>query len=288
MIKATSPLTALEQCKLENLIIVVQNGKKVFLEVGRALSEIRDENLWAPSHATFAEFAREQFGFDRSYASRLIKASKTAAALPIGTLTPKTESVLRELARIKDETERNELWGLLCQQAAPDAPTTKMVRLAVDNRVLIPGLPTNPRHLAEIEKLPANRRKECWRQIESLTTGDDGQKLTIKLVRETVAEWMQESKAPAPGEGMSFDSDATEEVEAEDKGPRLPPISRPIEENPAETADRIARSTVYTMNRDWRLVPIAFRERFYDSVVAAVAVFERELYPDGDSEADDA
>jgi hypothetical protein len=100
-------LTAVERSRLSELEAVVERGRQVFVEVGNALMEIRDERLYRLSHGTFEEYCRERWGFVASRARQLIAAAEsvtvvTAAGLP----APANERQARELVPLlADEDE---------------------------------------------------------------------------------------------------------------------------------------------------------------------------------------
>jgi hypothetical protein len=125
--------TRTEEIKRENLIERVNAGKKTFIKVGEALKQLRDERLYRNTHDTFEDFCRELWGFDKSYANRLIKAAKVESAVPIGP-KPKSEAVCRELGRIEDSVERNSVWALTVARYG-ESPTAAQVRELVDEHL---------------------------------------------------------------------------------------------------------------------------------------------------------
>lgn len=137
-----SNLTPVERCKLENLTLVIREKKRVFVEVGRALMQIRDERLYREQYSSFEDFCRAEFDFDRTYASRPIKAAKTDELLPIGNKVP-NEAIARELGRLPED-ERAEVWEQATTLAKPDEPTAQLVRRIVDNRLNVVDAPVRP------------------------------------------------------------------------------------------------------------------------------------------------
>lgn len=67
-------LTPAESVRLVELERVIERGKTTFVEVGKALEEIRDQKLYKPKQ-TFEEYCQERWGFTRMHASRLIMAA---------------------------------------------------------------------------------------------------------------------------------------------------------------------------------------------------------------------
>lgn len=68
-------LNVVERRSLENLEKVSERGVESFLATGSALKEIRDQRLYQEDHKTFESYLKTKWGFDRSYANRLIDAS---------------------------------------------------------------------------------------------------------------------------------------------------------------------------------------------------------------------
>ena len=109
-------LTLPEQGRLESLETIIEGGLRTFVEVGSALSDIRDNRLYRASHGTFEEYCRERWGMQRAHAYRLIDAAQVSVNLsPIGDI-PKTESVARPLVSLPPEQQR-EAWTEAIQKA---------------------------------------------------------------------------------------------------------------------------------------------------------------------------
>jgi hypothetical protein len=94
-------ITKLETDRLDDLKAVIKRGAKTFIEVGNALEEIRDERLYRDEYDTFEAFCKAEFGFDRTYASRLIS-SASVTLLPMGNKI-ENERQARELSKIEPE-----------------------------------------------------------------------------------------------------------------------------------------------------------------------------------------
>lgn len=90
---------------------VVEKGLDTFVEVGAALMEIRDGRLYRDTFDNFEAYCLTRWGFNRTYAHRLISASEVAEMLPIGN-RPSNEAQARELASLKDQPEQMaEVWN---------------------------------------------------------------------------------------------------------------------------------------------------------------------------------
>jgi len=89
----TGALVPAERSRLSELEAVVESGLQTFVEVGQALSEIRDSRLYRETHATFEDYCRERWQFTGRRGRQLI------AAAEIGTIVPaENESQARALA----------------------------------------------------------------------------------------------------------------------------------------------------------------------------------------------
>lgn len=133
-------MIALDTRRLDELEDKIERGLQTFVEVGDALSEIRDARLYRESHDTFEDYCRERWGFNRNYANKQIAAAEVVRALGTNVPTPANEGQARELAPLKDEPEAmTEAW-----QEAQVIATTKArpvtasdVREAVTNKMAV-------------------------------------------------------------------------------------------------------------------------------------------------------
>lgn len=125
-------LTPIETAKLENLEIVITNGLQSFLDVGRALLQIRDERLYRLTHTTFEAYSHERWGMTPQHANRLATAATIVESLePIGS-TPTNESQVRPLAKLPVE-ERGAAWQEAVTISA-GKPTAAIVEKIVEKR----------------------------------------------------------------------------------------------------------------------------------------------------------
>ena len=103
-------ITLDERSRLFQLEETIRQGLNTFVDVGNALLEIRDKRLYRQEYNTFEEYCREQWGFSKNYANKLI--ASTEAVLNLGTIVPilpKTESQARPLTSLEPE-EQVEAW----------------------------------------------------------------------------------------------------------------------------------------------------------------------------------
>lgn len=95
----STPLTKGERAALDKCEDIIERGKKTFVSVGLALSEIRDKRLYRQKYSSFRIYCEQRWGFSETYGTRLIQAAEVVKALPIGK-GPVTESQARELVDV--------------------------------------------------------------------------------------------------------------------------------------------------------------------------------------------
>ena len=82
---ASEPLTSVEQEKLTLCERTISTGWQTFVEVGLALSTIREERLYRIEYPSFEVYCSSKWQFHRAYAYRLMTAAQVVKALsPIG------------------------------------------------------------------------------------------------------------------------------------------------------------------------------------------------------------
>ncbi len=84
---------------LETLESVIEHGRQIFVDVGNALTEIRDRRLYQEQgYHTFEGYCLERWGWTASRSRQLIAAAEVVNVLEsVTTVTPTTESQAREL-----------------------------------------------------------------------------------------------------------------------------------------------------------------------------------------------
>lgn len=88
--------------RLQGLEIIIERGRASFIEVGKALAEIKSANLYAEEFGTFEAYCQERWGFGKRYANMIIESSATVQSLGSipGTMVPTTERQARELSKV--------------------------------------------------------------------------------------------------------------------------------------------------------------------------------------------
>lgn len=126
-----------ESKRKSELVAVVKRGMATFVEVGKALAEIRDAKLYRDSHETFAKFCDAEFQISDRRARQLIEAVHVTAVIENrnhgsenGKL-PTAERQARELAKAPEEKQA-EAWEQAVEDAGGEQPTAKQVAAAVE------------------------------------------------------------------------------------------------------------------------------------------------------------
>ncbi len=135
--------------RLHSLEAIIQVNLRGFLEVGKALLEVRDDKLYRESHATFEAWCGERFRIGRRRAYELIAAVQVQDSLVRhGAQTlPMNERQARRLATL-EEDDRADVWDHALVLAGDEPLGEKHVARAVreHNRVI------QVQRLAEISK----------------------------------------------------------------------------------------------------------------------------------------
>lgn len=128
-----SELTTTESARLTELESTIGHGLQIFVEVGNALTEIRDGRLYRIESATFEDYCRERWGIERRQAYRLIDAARVFNNVSNWTQIPPTnESQARPLASLTPDQQR-EVWPLVVETAPNGKPTAAHVQEVVNN-----------------------------------------------------------------------------------------------------------------------------------------------------------
>lgn len=143
-----SALAVSEQTRLEELEHVVERGLTTFVEVGRALLEIRDQRLYRATHETFESYCEARWKFSASRGRQLIAAATIAGELESVTrvMLP-SERHARALAPLV-HSHGTEVAGRVWEEIAQSvkAPTVADVQAVV--KTVQRGSPPAPTHPA--------------------------------------------------------------------------------------------------------------------------------------------
>lgn len=105
MIKTSQTLAPNEQFRLEQCEKAIERGLNTFVEVGRALTEIRDAKLYRVGFKTFEAYCKERWEIGRSRAYELIDQAKVVAAITDAgvDLSAMADIPKRDVRAVKDE-----------------------------------------------------------------------------------------------------------------------------------------------------------------------------------------
>lgn len=144
-------LSPVETAKLENLESIIDGGLKSFVEVGRALLEIRDGRLYRTTHMTFEDYCQERWDMTRQHANHLVAAAVVVDNLETTVSKPENERQVRPLTRLPED-ERASAWKEAVASAPNGKPTAAIVEQVVASR-----LPDEPEE-SDDEPQPKKRR----------------------------------------------------------------------------------------------------------------------------------
>lgn len=125
-------LTSAQREKLAELEEVIKSGWKTFLEVGAALTQVRDQGLYLDKYGTFEEYCLAELGFSRPYAYNLMGSaavSKQLSSIEDIGRKPLNEAQLRELISVPEE-KRADAWKSAIKLAKDKPVTAKIVHQA--------------------------------------------------------------------------------------------------------------------------------------------------------------
>ena len=182
---ASKPETSQRLAQLEQIIAA---GRQTFYDVGNALLEIRDSELYKPRYRSFEEYCLDKWGFGRSQAYRLMDAAEKLSPngeIPVGDILKesharallavpqeKRESVLKAADQAAKSAGRRLTARDISEAADSSATTVKGLRQKLSK----PKAPVTPKSESVAEQLyalwlkatPAERRKFLARvQAES-------------------------------------------------------------------------------------------------------------------------
>jgi hypothetical protein len=125
-------LTRPERKALTEAEAKIEAGLQTFYDVGNALAQIRDRQLYRESHPSFQAYADQRWGIGKSYTSRLIGAAGTINNLIDAGMDrlPDSERHTRPMLALPAQAQRL-AWGLVLDQVGTGKVNTTMVEAAV-------------------------------------------------------------------------------------------------------------------------------------------------------------
>lgn len=117
--------TDVSMMKLSELEAIIERGLSSFIEVGNALTEIRDARMYGKEYSTFEEYCEGRWGFQNKRAYQLIDAAKCVAEMSTvvePSSLPTTERQVRELKKAtSDPAEQAKILKKAAKAAPKDA-----------------------------------------------------------------------------------------------------------------------------------------------------------------------
>ena len=128
---ATESRTVDESGRLVELERTIEHGLATFIEVGEALTEIRDSRLYRIEYDTFEDYCREKWKMSDRRARQLMDASSVVETIgKSGTIVPKCESQIRPITKLEPE-QRFAAWNDAVEKTDGKQPTSRQVEQAV-------------------------------------------------------------------------------------------------------------------------------------------------------------
>ncbi len=133
-------LSPAEKTELRRCETVIAQGWQTFLDVGKALTTIRDHRLYRAEYRTFETYCRQKWQYGSAYAYRLISAAEVVANLAtIGdSRMPENESQVRPLIGLTPEQIRK-AWAEALTDSKGERVTARLVKQKASNYQERPG-----------------------------------------------------------------------------------------------------------------------------------------------------
>ena len=125
-LELVNPLTTQEKQQLARLEKVIDDKLEDFFEVGSAIMEIKDKELYRETHKNFNTYCHERWGFGRSYANKLIGSAERIKLLPENVAKPANEFQVRPFLKLEPEEFRDK-WPEIVKTAGEGKVTSKIV-----------------------------------------------------------------------------------------------------------------------------------------------------------------
>ena len=109
-------LTKSESGRLKELEKIIKAGEKTFIEVGLALTEIRDGKLYRAEHGSFEKYMDRVWGWSKQHGYRLIEAAQTAKAHP---QVAQSQTAANALSRVPPPRRKEVLASIPGKVTAP-------------------------------------------------------------------------------------------------------------------------------------------------------------------------
>ena len=137
-------MSSAETRDLKKAEAVIQRNRTAFVEMGLALAEIRDRQLYRAEHATWEDYLRDRWGFGRQEAADKISAARVAAIVsPISDragLPAPIEDHLKALAPVAEAADVKAIYERVLKRSRKDhVPITGKLLREERRRYETPG-----------------------------------------------------------------------------------------------------------------------------------------------------
>ena len=117
--------------RLETLTATAKRGLVAFAETGRALDEIKADELWRLRSSTWGQWCSDELGLTDRRADQLITSARSCQTLiESGVSMPSSERVARELAGLEPADVLG-VWQQATAEAGDEQPTAEAVAVIV-------------------------------------------------------------------------------------------------------------------------------------------------------------
>ena len=154
-----SELLTPAESRLNDLEAIITTGKRSFIEVGNALSEIQANGLYEAKYKTFAKYCEQRWGFSRQYAYWMIQGCDAKKSLPEH-VTTYVDSPTKAAAAAKVPIEKRSE-TVLAAQAKADAEGRKMRAQDIADAATVDADPAQGLRPDEDERWRALQRGEA-------------------------------------------------------------------------------------------------------------------------------
>jgi hypothetical protein len=192
---------------------IIQKGMETFVDVGKALAEIRDNKLYKGEYKTFEAYCLMRWAFTYRHANRLIASSEVIANLgPIGPISPTHEGQIRPLLALKDKVDQVKAWESAVTTAGGKNPTAQQVQIAVD-KIHPPKKKVSKPRRKKAASGTMSREGALTTWLGFLETLPDESKLTmISVVREWMKPKTKDFKVIGNSDAQEYESPLSEKL----------------------------------------------------------------------------
>lgn len=185
--------TALDECEE-----TIRAGLTKFIEVGSALTKIRDERLYRTTYPTFEDYCREKWDLGRNYVNKIISATNVIGSLAPSTPKPVSERQARELNGLS-KSEATAVMKRAAKISGKPQPTTKSIKDA--RAELFPPEPKAKPQKPVLQAVPDPEPSEP-EEVTASTDDDPWADADIQTVEDDTEDgaWDSDSATDLPGE----------------------------------------------------------------------------------------